>query len=43
MEIIDLVEEYENTYCMCLEDWSDEMKEAGDYKKVWYERKRQRA
>ena len=40
MEIIDLVEEYENTYCMCLEDWSDEMKEAGDYKKVWYERKK---
>ena len=21
---------------MCLEDWSDEMKEAGDHKKIWY-------
>lgn len=21
---------------MCLEDWSDEMKEAGDHKELWY-------
>ncbi len=25
-------------YFCCLEDWSDEMKEAGDNKQRWYER-----
>jgi|GEM_PF-2917000 len=28
MEIIDLSKEYDDTYCKCLEDWSEEMKEA---------------
>lgn len=41
VEIIDLAPEYEATYCACLEDWSDEMKEAGDAKKLWLERKKQ--
>lgn len=36
MEIIDLSEKYLPTYLVCLEDWSDEMKEAGDHKKQWY-------
>lgn len=40
MEIIDLSKEYEDTYCKCLEDWSEEMKEAGDYKKGWLEKKK---
>ena len=40
MEIIDLSDDYENTYCKCLEDWSDEMQEAGDYKNVWLEKKK---
>ncbi|HPS57990.1 MAG TPA: GNAT family N-acetyltransferase [Spirochaetota bacterium] len=40
MEIIDLSEEYENTYCRCLEDWSPGMDEAGDYKKLWLEKKK---
>ena len=40
MEIIDLSPEYENTFCKCLEDWSDDMKEAGDYKKTWLEKKK---
>lgn len=40
MEIIDLAKEYEDTYCVCLEDWSDELKEAGNYKKEWLERKK---
>ena len=40
MEIIDLSPEYENTYCKCLEDWSEEMAEAGDYKKIWLEKKK---
>lgn len=36
MEIIDLTGEHEDLYCKCLEDWSDEMKNAGDHKAVWY-------
>ena len=40
MEIIDLSEEYEATYCRCLEDWADEMNESGDLKKRWREKKK---
>ncbi len=40
MRIIDLSEEYEKTYCRCLEDWSPEMAEAGGYKEQWLERKK---
>ncbi len=36
MKIIDLTKEYEDSYFVCLEDWSEEMKEAGDHKKKWY-------
>lgn len=36
MIIEDLTPEYEKLYCMCLEDWSEEMKEAGDHKEKWY-------
>jgi len=36
MEIIDLTPEHENLYFCCLEDWSEEMKEAGDHKACWY-------
>lgn len=38
MRIVDLSEPYHDTYFVCLEDWSDEMKEARDHKKRWYER-----
>ena len=38
MEIVDLTDAYVDTYCRCLEDWSDEMLEAGDRKRLWYER-----
>jgi len=37
MKIIDLSPEHEKIYFCCLEDWSDEMKEAGDHKQHWYE------
>ena len=37
MQINDLTEEHKNIYFCCLEDWSDEMKEAGDHKEKWYE------
>jgi len=36
MEIIDITEKHEPLYFLCLEDWSDEMKEAGNHKEVWY-------
>lgn len=36
MRIVDLSEEYLDSYCLCLEDWSNEMKEAGEHKACWY-------
>lgn len=38
MKIIDLPPEHENLYFCCLEDWSEETKEAGDHKALWYRR-----
>ena len=35
MDVVDLTPEHETLYHMCLEDWSDEIREAGDHKKVW--------
>jgi GNAT superfamily N-acetyltransferase len=42
MEIVDLSDEFAATYLRCLEDWSDEIREAGDHKARWYERMRDR-
>jgi hypothetical protein len=36
MKITDITPENENLYFCCLEDWSEEMKEAGNYKQQWY-------
>ena len=36
MKIIDLGEKHKDLYYVCLEDWSDEMKEAGDHKEKWF-------
>ncbi|MCK5548648.1 MAG: GNAT family N-acetyltransferase [Thermoplasmata archaeon] len=36
MKIIDLDEKNEKLYFVCLEDWSDQMKEAGDHKERWF-------
>ena len=36
MEILDLTEQYYSTYFHCLEDWSDEIKEAGNHKELWF-------
>lgn len=36
MNIIDLNEKHLPLYFVCLEDWSEEMKEAGNHKEVWY-------
>ena len=38
MKIIDLNEKYLKTFFCCLEDWSDEMKDAGDHKQKWFEK-----
>ena len=38
MKIRDLTPEDKALYCMCLEDWSKEMEEAGDHKCLWYEK-----
>ncbi len=35
MKIIDLAPEHEEIYCQCLEDWSDEIREAGSHKRDW--------
>lgn len=37
MEIVDLSEDHVQSYLVCLEDWSDEMAEAGDHKARWYQ------
>ena len=36
MKVIDLSEENKDLYFVCLEDWSDEIKEAGNHKECWY-------
>jgi GNAT superfamily N-acetyltransferase len=36
MNVIDLNEGNKKLYFVCLEDWSDEFKEAGDHKETWY-------
>jgi len=42
MDVIDLTPEHETPYLQCLEDWSEEMKEAGDHKSRWYSRMKDR-
>jgi GNAT superfamily N-acetyltransferase len=36
MKIVDITPETEQVYFCCLEDWSDEVREAGDHKEHWY-------
>ena len=36
MQIKELSPEYEDLYFLCLEDWSEEIKEAGNHKACWY-------
>jgi len=42
MQVIDLADEYKDLYFVCLEDWSDEIKEAGTHKQLWYETMKER-
>lgn len=36
MNVIDLADDHLQLYFMCLEDWSEEIKEAGNHKEIWY-------
>ena len=36
MNIIDLTGDYKPLYFVCLEDWSEDMKESGCHKETWY-------
>lgn len=36
MKIVDLSETHQKLYFVCLEDWSDEMKDAGVHKETWF-------
>ena len=38
MDIIDLTENFHKTYFLCLEDWSDEIKETGNIIKVFLQK-----
>ncbi len=42
MRIIDLDEANVPSYLVCLEDWSEEMREAGDHKAQWYSRMKEK-
>src|SRR5512136_3000025 len=42
MRIVSLSPEHEKLYCVCLEDWSEEVKEAGDHKERWLNRMKER-
>ena len=42
MQVIDLADEYKDLYFVCLEDWSDEIKEAGIHKQHWYEKMKEK-
>ena len=42
MKVADLTPEFENLYFLCLEDWSDEIKQAGNHKENWYRKMKDR-
>lgn len=42
IRVVDLAERHVASYLVCLEDWSSEMKEAGQHKARWYEHARAR-
>lgn len=36
MKVIDLTDDLKKLYFVCLEDWSEMMREAGNHKEIWY-------
>lgn len=37
MQIIDLMPENEQDFFICLEEWSDDMKDSGNHRRLWFE------
>jgi GNAT superfamily N-acetyltransferase len=42
MRVVDLSDEHKNLFFLCLEDWSDEAKEAGPKREIWFNKKREK-
>ncbi|MBI5637347.1 MAG: GNAT family N-acetyltransferase [Nitrospinae bacterium] len=42
MNIVDISPRYHSAYFACLEEWSDEIKEAGDHKSCWFNKYKDR-
>jgi hypothetical protein len=42
MQIVNFSEKYASSYFMCLEEWSEEMKDAGNHKERWYEKMKEK-
>jgi len=42
MQVIDLNDSNKDLYFVCLEDWSEDMKEAGNHKEIWYNKMKDR-
>ena len=42
MKIIDLSEDHKKSFFVCLEDWSEEMKESGNHKELWYKKMKEK-
>lgn len=42
MRVVDLTPEHQDTYFCCLEDWSEDMQDAGDHKACWYHKYKDR-
>jgi GNAT superfamily N-acetyltransferase len=38
MKVVDLTEDRKDLFCLCLEDWSDDAREAGPKRREWLER-----
>jgi N-acetylglutamate synthase-like GNAT family acetyltransferase len=38
VRIVDLAEDKKDLFCLCLEDWSEEAKEAGSKRREWFDR-----
>jgi GNAT superfamily N-acetyltransferase len=42
MQIINFSKKYAQNYFMCLEEWSEEMKEAGNHKELWFNKMKEK-
>jgi GNAT superfamily N-acetyltransferase len=42
MKIVDIGDEHKQSFFLCLEDWSDEIKEAGNRKELWYQKMKEK-